>query len=229
LLKLAGLARSTFYYQLKAANAVDKHQALKQQIRAVFSRHQGRYGYRRIALEIRRVGQRVNHKTVQTLMGELGLKSLVRPKKYRSYKGEVGQAAPNILQRQFEAEGPNQKWVTDVTEFNVAGEKLYLSPVMDLYNGEIIAFETANRPVFELVGFDAQESVEQIEDQRSARTSFRSRLAISHAGLPACTAPETGRAEHVTQRQLPRQCRDGKLLCRAEVGVLLHEQVCQRR
>ena len=152
LLKLAGLARSTFYYQLKAASAVDKHQALKQQIRAIFSRHKGRYGYRRIALEIRRVGQLVNHKTVQRLMGQLGLKSLVRPKKYRSYKGEVGQAAPNILKRQFEAEGPNQKWVTDVTEFNVAGEKLYLSPVMDLYNGEIIAFETANRPAFELVG-----------------------------------------------------------------------------
>ncbi|OEZ57051.1 integrase core domain protein [Duganella sp. HH105] len=84
-------------------------------------------------------------------MGKLGLKSLVRPKKYRSYKGEVGQAAPNVLQRQFEALGPNQKWVTDVTEFNVAGDKLYLSPVMDLYNGEIIAFETSTRPVFQLV------------------------------------------------------------------------------
>ena len=84
-------------------------------------------------------------------MAKLGLKSLVRPKKYRSYKGEVGQAAGNVLQRQFEAKAANQKWVTDVTEFNVAGEKLYLSPVMDLYNGEIVAFETAKRPVFKLV------------------------------------------------------------------------------
>ena len=85
-------------------------------------------------------------------MGKLGLKSLVRPKKYRSYKGEVGHAAANILQRKFAAAGANQKWVTDVTEFNVSGEKLYLSPVMDLYNGEIVAFETAKRPAFELVG-----------------------------------------------------------------------------
>jgi len=84
-------------------------------------------------------------------MSELNLKSLVRPKKYRSYKGEVGHTAPNVLKRQFEATGANQKWVTDVTEFNVSGEKLYLSPVMDLYNGEIIAFETAKRPAFELV------------------------------------------------------------------------------
>ncbi len=84
-------------------------------------------------------------------MNELGLKSLARPKKYRSYKGNVGQAAPNVLQRKFEAQGANQKWVTDVTEFNVSGEKLYLSPVMDLYNGEIVAFEMARRPAFELV------------------------------------------------------------------------------
>jgi putative transposase len=84
-------------------------------------------------------------------MVQLGLRSLVRPKKYRSYQGEVGQAAANVLQRQFQAQAAHQKWVTDVTEFNVAGEKLYLSPVMDLYNGEIVAFETARRPVFKLV------------------------------------------------------------------------------
>jgi len=151
LLKIAGLARSTFYYQQQALLAKDKHLALKEQISAVFARHKGRYGYRRITAAVRQAGQRVNHKTVQRLMGELKLKSLVRPKKYRSYKGEVGHAAPNVLKRKFEAHGANQKWVTDVTEFNVAGEKLYLSPVMDLYNGEIIAFETAKRPVFELI------------------------------------------------------------------------------
>jgi putative transposase len=152
LLALAGLARSTFYYHCKAGQAGDKYEALKSQIRAIFVRHKGRYGYRRIALEVRRLGQIVNHKTVQKLMGKLGLKSLVRPKKYRSYRGEVGKAAPNILNRQFQANSANQKWVTDVTEFSVAGEKLYLSPVMDLYNGEIVAFETAKRPLFELVG-----------------------------------------------------------------------------
>lgn len=85
-------------------------------------------------------------------MGQLGLRSLVRPKKYRSYKGEVGRSAPNALRRQFTAHKANEKWVTDVTEFSVAGEKLYLSPVMDLYNGEIVAFETAKRPAYELVG-----------------------------------------------------------------------------
>lgn len=152
LLKLAGLARSTFYYQLKVAKAEDKHRALKRQIQSLFARHKGRYGYRRITIAIRKTGKLVNHKTVQRQMGLLGLKSLVRPKKYRSYKGEVGQAAANVLQRQFKAAAPRQKLVTDVTEFSVAGEKLYLSPVMDLYNGEIIAYETSERPVYKLVG-----------------------------------------------------------------------------
>ena len=151
LLRLARLPRSTFYYQQKSSLAQDKHEQLKDQIRAIFNSHRGRYGYRRITAGLRQLGRNVNHKLVQRLMGVLGLKSLVRPKKYRSFKGEVGQAAPNELQRQFKAEGANQKWVTDVTEFKVAGEKLYLSPVLDLYNGEIIAFETSKRPAFELV------------------------------------------------------------------------------
>ena len=151
LLRLAKLPRSTFYYQQQALQAVDKYQHLKDQIRTLFDGHRGRYGYRRITAELRQLGHQVNHKLVQRLMGVLGLKSLVRPKKYRSFKGEIGQAAPNELQRQFKAKTANQKWVTDVTEFNVAGEKLYLSPVLDLYNGEIIAFETSKRPAFDLV------------------------------------------------------------------------------
>lgn len=152
LLRKAGLARSTFYYQQKVAMAGDRHIELKERIRSIYARHQGRYGYRRITAAIRQLGNQVNHKKVQRLMGILGLKSLVRPKRYCSYKGAIGHAAPNVLQRQFHAARPNQKWVTDVTEFNVDGEKLYLSPVLDLYNGEIIAFETAKRPLFDLVG-----------------------------------------------------------------------------
>jgi putative transposase len=151
LLKLAKLARSTFYYQLGTFQTEDKHQQIKGQIRTLFDRHKGRYGYRRITAGLRQLGHQVNHKTVQRLMGMLGLKSLVRPKKYRSFKGEVGQAAPNELQRRFKAEAMNQKWTTDVTEFSVAGEKLYLSPVLDLCNGEIVAFEMSQRPAFELV------------------------------------------------------------------------------
>lgn len=151
LLEVASLSRSTFYYQIKVQQAADKYEQLKTQIKAVFDQHKARYGYRRITAAVRRLGFKVNHKTVQRLMRELGLKSLVKMKKYQSFKGEVGAAAPNILERKFTAEKPNKSWVTDVTEMKVAGEKLYLSTLMDLFNGEIVAFETARRPVFELV------------------------------------------------------------------------------
>jgi putative transposase len=152
LLAIAGLARSSFYFQLKLLRRTDKHASLKTRILAVFDRHRGRYGYRRITAAIRREGTVVNHKTVQRLMGLLGIKSCVRIKKYRAYHGEVGRAAPNVLERQFNALRPNEKWVTDVTEFSVGGQKLYLSPILDLYNGEIVAFETAKRPLFGMVG-----------------------------------------------------------------------------
>lgn len=151
LLKVAGLSRSTFYYQAKVQQAGDRHAELKASIGAIYERHKGRYGYRRITDELRNAGLAVNHKTVQRLMQLLGLKSLVRLKKYRSYRGQFNANVPNVLDRQFRADQPNQKWVTDVTEFNVRGDKLYLSPVMDLYNGEIVAYETQRRPDFPLV------------------------------------------------------------------------------
>lgn len=152
LLKVAGLARSTFYYQVKVAELADKHADVKAKIRSIFDHHKGRYGYRRITAALRQTGERINHKAVQRLMGQLELKSLVRVKKYRSYKGLVGKIAPDILKRQFSATRPNEKWVTDVTEFKVGDEKLFLSPVLDLYNGEVVAYEMARRPVFDLVG-----------------------------------------------------------------------------
>jgi putative transposase len=151
LLKIAGLSRSTFYYQAKVQRAGDRYAGLKARIGAIYERHKGRYGYRRITDELRNAGSVVNHKTVQRMMQLLGLKSLVRPKKYRSWRGQFNAHVPNVLDRQFHADRPNQKWVTDVTEFNVRGDKLYLSPVLDLYNGEVVAYETQRRPQMPLV------------------------------------------------------------------------------
>lgn len=167
LLKAAGLARSTFYYQTKAEQALDKYAQLKSSIEDIYTRHRGRYGYRRITAELRNTGQEVNHKVVQRLMGLLGLKSLVRPKRYRSYKGQLNGIAPNILERQFQAEKPNQKWVTDVTEFKVRGEKIYLSPVLDLYNGEIVAYEMQRQPSFKLVSNMLKKALDQLEDHQT--------------------------------------------------------------
>lgn len=84
-------------------------------------------------------------------MKELRLKCLVCIKKYRSYKGIVGKIAPNILNRNFQSEKTNEKWVTDITEFKLFGEKLYLSPMLDLFNGEIITYTIGSRPTYSLV------------------------------------------------------------------------------
>ena len=102
-------------------------------------------------MELHNRGYRVNHKTVQKLMKELNLKCLVRTKKYHSYKGEAGKTAPNLIQRNFKADAPNEKWTTDVTEFALLGTKIYLSPILDMYNSEIISYTISERPVLNQV------------------------------------------------------------------------------
>ena len=101
LLKIAKIPRSTYYYYLKRMQASDKYAEIKEQITAIYHENEGRYGYRRITAELRNRGYAINHKTVQRLMKVLGLKCMVRIKRYRSYKGEIGKVAPNIINRNF--------------------------------------------------------------------------------------------------------------------------------
>jgi putative transposase len=151
LLDLTNMARSSFYYHQKQCKLPDKYKEIKELIKTIYQQHKGRYGYRRITDELQNKGIVINHKTVLRLMKLLGLKSIIRVKKYKSYRGENGKIAPNILERNFKATAPNQKWATDITEFNVSGNKLYLSPIIDLFNQEIISYELTERPVFNQV------------------------------------------------------------------------------
>jgi len=145
---VARLPRSSYYYYVSLFEKADKHETAKEEITRIYHENKGRYGYRRIKLELRNRGLIVNHKTVRRLMKALGLVCRVRMKKYRSYKGGVGKVSPNLLERDFSASKPNEKWVTDVTEFSMFGEKLYLSPILDLYNGEIISYNISCSPNF---------------------------------------------------------------------------------
>ena len=151
ILAVAQMPRSVYYYQLDAQAKPDGYLAVKERIQLIFKAHKGRYGYRRVQTELGHQNHYLNHKTVQKLMTQMGIKSTVRPKRYQSYRGSVGKVAPNGLERNFGAKAPNQKWVTDVTEFKIKGEKVYLSPILDLYNGEIITYEIADRPQISMV------------------------------------------------------------------------------
>jgi transposase InsO family protein len=159
------MARSTFYYHKKRLAASDKYEPEKKAIADIFHKNRGRYGYRRITLELRNRGYSMNHKTVSKLMLSLGLKCEVRMKRYRSYKGGVGRIAPNMLERNFKAERPNQKWATDVTEFSIQGTKCYLSPIIDLYNREVISYNVSYRPTLDLVMSMIDDAFVKIPDQ----------------------------------------------------------------
>ena len=154
LLEAARLPRSTYYYQLKQLDKLDKDKDLKAEIQSIFTEHRGNYGYRRMTLELRNRGYMVNHKRVQRLMKVLGLSARIRRKrKYSSYQGEIGKKADNLIQRQFEATKPMEKCYTDVTEFAIPAstQKLYLSPVLDGFNSEIIAYNLSTSPNLEQV------------------------------------------------------------------------------
>ena len=158
------MPRATFYYHLKQMQKVDKYTSVKDEITAIHHENKGRYGYRRITAALHGRGFSVNHKTVQRLMKELGLVCRVRMKKYCSYKGEVGKIAPNLLNRDFHADKSNQKWVTDVTEFSLFGEKLYLSPILDLHSSDLVSYTISERPVLSMVTTMLDKAFEKIPD-----------------------------------------------------------------
>ena len=164
LLEIAQLPRATYYYHSKQQSKEDKYAQAKAEIAAIHHENKGRYGYRRVTDELHNRGIMLNHKTVQRLMRELGLICRVRMKKYRSYKGEKGTTADNILNREFQAKKPNQKWVTDVTEFRLFGEKLYLSPILDLYSGDIVTYTLSDSPNLLMVTTMLEQAFAKIPD-----------------------------------------------------------------
>lgn len=150
---MASLARSTFYYQLQALQRTDRDRQMRQRIGDIYDAHKGRYGYRRITMELRKgASQAINHKRVQRLMRQMRLRARIRCARKRHLRGNTlaDVHAPNLLQRDFHAAAPNRKWSTDMTEFAVGKNKLHLSACMDLFNGEIVGYRMARRPMFEL-------------------------------------------------------------------------------
>ena len=155
------MARATYYYSIK--NRKDKYALLRKSIARIFAEHNGCYGYRRVYEQLRAEGYTINHKTIAKLMVEMDLYARRRKVRYRSYKGDVGRIAPNLLQRNFMTDGPNQKWATDITQIDIQGRKCYLSPILDMWNGEIISYTISDSPNMKMVT-DMPSSVENVEE-----------------------------------------------------------------
>ena len=149
-------------------------QELENCIQSIFDENDGNYGYRRVQLELKNRGKKVNHKAVQRIMGKLGLKGSKfsrRSRKYTSYKGNVGKVEKNRIRRRFQTSVCHQKLTTDITEFKcLNGEKLYLSPIMDLYNGEILSYGIGTSPTLDLVIRPLKEAIEAVKDSKFRTT-----------------------------------------------------------
>ncbi|WP_133062498.1 IS3 family transposase, partial [Corynebacterium diphtheriae] len=146
LIAVSGLARSTFFDHQRRFDLPDKYADLKTQIKKIFHDSNTTFGYRRVWRALRNNNTIVNKKVVRRLMRQLGLVSKIRRKKYNSYRGTVSHIADNVLDRRFTQDAPNKAWVSDVTEFRVAGTKVYLLPVMDLFDRTILAHTLSTSP-----------------------------------------------------------------------------------
>ncbi|WP_083489495.1 IS3 family transposase [Heyndrickxia shackletonii] len=175
---VVGIPEATYHYHVKNFGNKDTNRELKELITDLFKKFHERYGYKRITKELKKLGHRVNHKKVYRLMREIGLKCVKfmrKSRKYNSYKGKVGKVAKNRLSRRFSTPIPLQKLVTDITEFKCLGdEKLYLNPILDLYNVEIVAFEIRKRPTLDLVMKPLKETIEILKNHATYRTTIHS-------------------------------------------------------
>ena len=115
-------------------------------IKEIFDQNKGRYGVRRVHRELLNRGYLVNHKRVQRLMHNMGLFGKRPKERYHSYKENVGNVADNIINRNFNTSRPLQKWTTDVSQFNFAWGKCYISPILDMFTNEIISYDLSLHP-----------------------------------------------------------------------------------
>ena len=151
LLKAASLPRSTYYFEINKTDFDIKNTNIVELIQKIFKENKNRYGVRRVVAELHNFGYKVNHKKVQRIMNKFGLKAIKPKVKYHSYKGTIGTIADNVINRDFEATKPNEKWTTDVSQFNCPFGKAYLSPILDMFGTDIVSWNLSLSPNFEQI------------------------------------------------------------------------------
>ncbi len=146
------MSRSTYYFEISKDDAIaEKNKNIMQEINEIFTSNRRRYGVRRVHQELLNRGYIVNHKRVQRLMHAAGLMGKRPKEKYHSYKGEVGKIADNLINGDFNATAPLQKWTTDVSQFNFNWGKCYISPILDMNTNEIVSYDLSMSPNLEQI------------------------------------------------------------------------------
>ncbi|PJI95821.1 transposase InsO family protein [Acidovorax sp. 69] len=165
LLAQVGLARSSYFYHRARAVVGDKYLQVRQSITEIFESNHRCYGYRRLQASLARQQGPISEKVVQRLMKQAHL-VVPKPKKrrYASYLGEISPAPENIINRDFQASAPNEKWLTDITEFQIPAGKVYLSPIIDCFDGMVVSWTIGTSPDAELVNTMLDAAIETVAE-----------------------------------------------------------------
>jgi len=167
LLQKLEISKSSYYYQHRQVNLPDKYEVLRIRIIELFNENFGIYGYRRIHALLAREGTHISEKIVRRIMSECDLKvKTKRRAKYNSYKGEITPAVPNIIERDFRADAPNKKWLTDITEFAIPAGKAYLSPIVDCFDGMLSAWKISTVPDANLVNSMLDDAIASLKEEQ---------------------------------------------------------------
>ena len=203
---LPNLPRSDYYYWKNRIDPDTKNSELMDAITTIYTDNHKRYGYRRITLQLKKDGWTVNHKTVKRLMSKLKLYGITPRAKYKSYKGDFNGTVDNKLLykrvdtkkhrteyiRDFSTTDVNEKWTTDVSEFHIAAGKLYLSPILDMHNREIISYNISTSPSYSQITdmlnkafnkFDDLSNLTFHSDQGWQYQMFRYHKALKERGI----------------------------------------------
>lgn len=166
LLMMAGMSKSSYFYQREAQRRPDKYAALREDVKKIFTENQSRYGYRRVYTKIKGNGTMVSEKVIRRIMGEEHLIVPCKKKsRYCSYMGEISPAVENLVARDFHADSPNKKWLTDLTEFHIPAGKVYLSPIIDCFDGLAVSWTIGTSPNAELVNAMLDDAICNLADE----------------------------------------------------------------
>lgn len=178
------MAKSSYCYQANAMKH-DKYASLRNAVRQAFEDSKSRYGYRRIHVVVTAGGKIISEKVIRRLMKEEGLAvHSVKRKKYSSYQGEISPAVENVVARDFHADHPNEKWLTDITEFHVPAGKVYLSPLIDCFDGMPVSWTIGTSPDADLVNSMLDEGIKTLaDDEKPLVHSDRGHTTVGRDGL----------------------------------------------